>query len=138
MVSVPANFEDLLNEDIVASFVTILPDNTPHATPVWFDDEDSDILVIIGRDSRKHKNIERNPNVTVTVRDPANPYRYVMIRGEAIEITQDGAVDTVDDLASRYRDIEEYPYRGDGDNLLQVRIQPYDVVTDEIPVPGED
>ena len=62
---------ELLLEKQVAVLSTILPDGSPHATPVWVDVEPdgSHILINTGMAHQKFKNIERDPRVAVTVVD---------------------------------------------------------------------
>jgi hypothetical protein len=45
--------------------------------------------------------------------DPEDPYRYLSVRGEVVELTEDGAVEHANELARRYMDVEQYPNLGE-------------------------
>src|SRR5438093_13771488 len=78
---------ELLQEKHVAILSTILPDGSPHATPVWVDVEPdgSHILINTVEGHIKLKNIDRDPRVSVTVVDSANHFRTVVVRGVVVE-----------------------------------------------------
>lgn len=106
---IPEPFTDLFERDDAFGHVaTVMPDGTPHVTPVWVDHEDGEYaLVNTARGRQKERNIARHPAVGVSVHDPNDPYRYVSVRGEAT-MTEEGAVEHIHELARRYRDVDEY------------------------------
>jgi PPOX class probable F420-dependent enzyme len=131
MESIPESFHDLFERETFANFATLMPEGTPQVTPVWIDrDDENHLLVNTARGRRKVKNVEHDPKVGVCVMDPDDPYRYLSVRGEVVEVTEDGAVDHIDELARRYMDVEEYPNHGEesGPRVI-VRIRPDRVVT---------
>ena len=67
----------------VAILATMSPGNRPHAMPVWYIVEDGALLILTGRGSQKHRNIERNAAVSVTVDRRNPPYYALMIQGRA-------------------------------------------------------
>ncbi|MFW5939829.1 MAG: pyridoxamine 5'-phosphate oxidase family protein [Halolamina sp.] len=110
---IPESHVDIFESEAFAHFSTVGPDGVPHVTPVWVDHEDREyVLVNTARGRRKEKNVRQNPNVGLSVCDPADPYRYVAVRGEA-ELTEDGATEHIDELARRYFDVDEYPHHGE-------------------------
>ena len=102
MVAVPEEFEDLLERPIVITLVTLMPDNQPQATPVWFNSDGQHIWVNSARNRQKDRNMEARPQVTILIIDPENPYRYLEIRGKVVEITEDNALEHIVDLCERY------------------------------------
>ncbi|NHN57884.1 MULTISPECIES: PPOX class F420-dependent oxidoreductase [Halorussus] len=131
MESIPESFTDLFERETFANFATLMGDGTPQVTPVWIDrDEEGHLLVNTARGRQKERNVERDPKVGLCVMDPDEPYRYVSVRGEVVEVTEDGAVEHIDDLARRYMDVEEYPNKDEesGSRVI-VRIRPDRVVT---------
>ena len=60
-------------------------DGTIHATPTWFIYVDKQILVPIHRESRKAKNIQRCPSITIMVEEykEGEGIRYVLMYGRA-------------------------------------------------------
>lgn len=127
---IPESHADIFERESFGHFVTMMPDGTPQATPVWVDHDDREyVLVNTARNRQKERNVRRNPKVALSVCDPDDPYRYVSVRGEAT-LTEEGAVAHIDSLARRYMDREEYPHHGEesGPRVI-VRIPTEDVVT---------
>jgi PPOX class probable F420-dependent enzyme len=129
METIPDEFHDLFERETFANFATLMGDGTPQVTPVWIDRDDDHLLVNTARGRQKEKNVERDPKVGVCVMDPDDPYRYVSIRGEVEEVTEEGAVEHIDELARRYMDVDEYPNHGEerGPRVV-IRIRPDRVV----------
>jgi hypothetical protein len=46
--------------------------------------------------------MRRDPRVTLLCYDPAEPLRYLEIRGRVVEMTEDGAAWHLDAIASKY------------------------------------
>ncbi|MFC6826375.1 PPOX class F420-dependent oxidoreductase [Halopelagius fulvigenes] len=129
---IPESHRDIFEKKSFAHFATVMPDGTPHVTPVWVDHEDGEyVLINSARGRQKVNNVESNPKVGVSVIDPDDPYRFVSVRGEAT-LDEEGAVEHIDELARRYMDVEEYPNKGDEEGArVIVRIPTDKVVTSE-------
>ncbi len=127
---IPESHVDILEAESYAQIATVMPDGTPHVTPVWVDHEDREyVLVNTARGRRKEKNIRANPKVGVSVLDPEDPYRYVSVRGTAT-LTEEGAVEHIDRLAQQYMGVEEYPHHGEESGArVIVRIPAENVIT---------
>ena len=132
MASIPTEFQDLFEKETLAHVATMLPNGLPHVTPVWidYDPERDHVLFNTARGRRKERNVQANPAVGVSMCDPDDPYRYCSAWGTVVEITEEGAVEHIDELARRYMDVEEYPNKGaeEGARVI-VRIEPDEVVT---------
>ncbi len=124
MAEIPESFLDLFEKPTFAHVVTMFPDGMPQATPVWidYDRESNHVLVNTERHRRKAKNVAQNPAVAVSMTDPDDPYRYLSITGEVVEVTTDGARAHADELAQRYID-DVYPSEIHSERVL-LRIQP--------------
>jgi PPOX class probable F420-dependent enzyme len=107
----------------VISLATTRSDGTPHVTPVWGEYEDGLIVVNTAEGRAKWRHILRDPRVTVTVWDAAQPYEYVEVTGDA-ELVREGADAHIDKLAKKYLGLDEYPYRREGEVRVIVRITP--------------
>ena len=132
MATIPAAFHDLFDEQTFAHVATMMPDGTPHVTPVWVDYAvDSErVLINTVRGRRKERNVRSDPKVGVSMTDPEDPYRFVSVRGEVVAITEDGAVEHIDELAGRYMGVDEYPNKGQEDGArVIVEIRPDHVAT---------
>jgi general stress protein 26 len=66
----------LLNGRYIASFATHNPNGSLHIVAVWFWFDGTDIYVATSSRSRKARNLERNPSVSLMIdsRDPAASY----------------------------------------------------------------
>lgn len=132
MARIPAAYHDLFERKSFAHFATVMPDGTPHVTPVWVDyDVDSEhVRINTARGRQKERNVKREPKVGVEIMDPDDPYRYVSVRGEVVEVTESGAVEHIDELTRRYFEQDEYPNKGEerGPRVV-IRIEPTHVTT---------
>ncbi|WP_101296237.1 PPOX class F420-dependent oxidoreductase [Halegenticoccus soli] len=127
---IPESHREIFEKQSFAHLATLMPDGTPHVTPVWVDQEDGEyVLVNTARGRRKEKNVSRNPKVGLSVVDPDDPYRFVSVRGEAT-LSEEGAVEHINRLAQRYMGVDEYPNLGQesGPRVI-VRIPTEDIVT---------
>ena len=107
-VTIPDRIKDLLERPIVVALATTMADNTPQATPVWFNWDGERIWINTARGRAKDDNMTERPNVSILSVDPSNPYRYLEVRGIVDEITEDGAVDHINFLSARYRNQPDY------------------------------
>ena len=82
-MSEPEHREQFLAQSHVAILATIGPGNRPHAMPVWYLYEDGTFIILTGRGSQKHRNIERHADVTIVVDRRDLPYYAVMVQGIA-------------------------------------------------------
>lgn len=124
MASIPDNFADLFKKKAFASLATVLPDGKPQVTPVWVDYDGRHVLVNSALGRKKDKNIRSNPNVSLAIIDPDNPYRYMEIRGHVAEITLEGADQHIDKMAKKYLDKDKYPFRQAGEQRVLYKIEP--------------
>jgi PPOX class probable F420-dependent enzyme len=72
-----------LREANIAVLSTVGPGGRPHAVPLWYVYEDGEIIIWVAAGSQKHRNIERNPEIAVTVDRRTPPYYAVMAQGRA-------------------------------------------------------
>lgn len=122
--SIDDRSRELLAAKNFAHVATISSDGTPHVAVAWVDADGDDVLVNSAEGRVWPTNLDRDPRVTVVVADHDNPYEYVTIKGEAVEITPEGADEHIDALAKKYLDEDEYPFRQPGENRIKIRIRP--------------
>ncbi|HWG24067.1 TIGR03618 family F420-dependent PPOX class oxidoreductase [Actinospica sp.] len=92
-----------LDSTSVAHLATVLPDGSPHTVPVWIGTRDDQIIFITGPNSRKARNLRRDPRVALSLTTAENPYMPVIVRGRVVEwIEGDAAWPIVDELATKY------------------------------------
>lgn len=88
-VPIPPSHLDLIAGPYLAILTTVAPDGQPENTVVWCSYDGSHVLVNTADGRRKVQNVRRNPRVALTVLDPADPYRWIDVRGVVAEIVPD-------------------------------------------------
>jgi PPOX class probable F420-dependent enzyme len=80
-----------------------LPNGQTLSHVMWIDATDEQILVNTEVHRAKYKAIQQHPEVTVTIWDAQNPYRYAEVRGRVVgEVRGDEARQHIDTLSQRY------------------------------------
>jgi len=129
MIMIPATHLDLLKDE-TKSFLylaTLMADGTPQVTPVWFNTDRTHILINTAEGRIKDRNMRARPHVALCIADPANPYRYLQIRGKVVDYSTDNADEHIDTLAFKYRGVSKYPYGKPGEIRVLYRIIPLNV-----------
>jgi PPOX class probable F420-dependent enzyme len=126
MSAIPETFRDLVAFETksFAHLSTIMADGAPQVTPVWFDFDGEHIIINSAVGRVKDRNLRRNPNVALAISDPANPYRYLQVRGQVVDISEEGAEAMIDRLCYKYTGQEVYPWRRPGEKRVTYRILP--------------
>jgi PPOX class probable F420-dependent enzyme len=96
----------------VAALTTVGPDGYPQTSVVWCDFDGAHVRINTMRGFAKERNMRRNPLVTLLCYDPHRPLRYLEVRGTVMEMTEEGAAEHLDALASKYAG-REVRYFGD-------------------------
>ena len=119
-------YGDLLSDDrkALVHLATAMSNGAPQVTPMWFDYDGKFFRVNSARGRVKDRNMRRNAAVALSIVDPANPYRYVSVRGRVVEITEEGGDAHIDSLTKKYLGQERYPYRQPGEIRVIYRIVP--------------
>jgi PPOX class probable F420-dependent enzyme len=104
MIQIDPTLLDLLADETksFAFLGTIMPDGSPQVTPVWFNTDGEHILINSAKGRVKDRNMRARPAVAMTIMDMDNPYRYLQIRGQVVEITEKGAVEHINSLSAKY------------------------------------
>ncbi len=103
---------------------TINSDGSPQLTPVWGNYDDGYVLVSTAEGRLKHKNVLRDPRVSISVVDHNNPLNMTTIKGEVIEIIPDYDYIYANKLTKQYMGIDEYPFKTDGEKRIIFKIKP--------------
>ena len=122
--AIPDQFKDLFSKVAFAHLATLMPDGSPQVTPVWCDFDGTNVRVNSAKGRVKDKNMRRDKKVALSVQDPENPYRYLAMRGEVVEITEEGADAHIDSLAKKYLGKDKYPFRQPGEVRVIYKIRP--------------
>ncbi len=99
---IPPSHLDLVECPPVAALTTVGADGYPQTTVVWCDYVAPHVRVNTMRGFAKERNVRRDPRATLLCYDPARPGRYLEIRGDVVELTEEDATEHLDALASKY------------------------------------
>ena len=127
--TIPEKFKDLFTKVAFARLATSMADGSPQVTPVWVDYDGTHVRVNSAKGRVKDKNMRRNKRVALSIQDPDNPYRYLEVRGEVVDITEEGADAHIDALAKKYLGKERYPFRSPGEVRVIYKIRPDKIST---------
>ena len=116
----------LLRAKNFATVSTLREDGSVLAVVVWVDlDEAGEQIILNSAEGRAWPaNVARDPRVTITVADAANPYDYLSINGRVVaRDTENGDAD-IDALAKKYLDADSYPFRKEGEVRVTLKVEP--------------
>ncbi|MGZ4127247.1 MAG: PPOX class F420-dependent oxidoreductase [Actinomycetota bacterium] len=99
---IPASHRDLVECPPIAALTTVTSEGYPQTSVVWCDFDGECVRVNTMRGFAKERNMRRDPRVTLLCYDPQQPLRYLEIRGSVVEMAEAGAVEHLDQLASKY------------------------------------
>ena len=89
---------------------TVLPNGKLQNHYIWVGTDGERLVVNTEVHRQKYKNVERDPSVTLTIRDEQDPYRYAEVRGEVVEAVRgQEARDHIDELSRKYTDQDYNP-----------------------------
>jgi PPOX class probable F420-dependent enzyme len=121
MTSFPDSHRDLLDAQ-VASLATIGGDGFPQMTEIWFLHDDDELKLSLSDARLKTRNLVKRPKCSLMILDLQNPYRYLVVRGNA-RIDPDDDYVFADKLGAKYSaDVKVHDQPGD--KRVVVTIEP--------------
>lgn len=121
--SIPDEFRDLFAKRAYASLGTLRSDGSPQVTTVWCDADGDSVVINTAKGRHQDKNIRDDARVALIITDPGNPYRYLEIRGRAVEMPEAAADAHLDRMAKKYLGTETYTYKQPGEVRVMYKIQ---------------
>jgi PPOX class probable F420-dependent enzyme len=115
----------LLDGRNFATLATVNPDGGPQTSVVWIMSDEETVAFSSTTDRQKTRNLAREPRVSLTVFDAANPYQSVEIRGIA-EVVQDRDCAFQRRISHKYTG-ENPPPDPEGTVRVVVRVIPHKV-----------
>ncbi|MGW0785513.1 PPOX class F420-dependent oxidoreductase [Streptomyces sp. NPDC002913] len=125
-VALGAQARDLIDGRNFAVVATLNPDGGPQTSVVWVGRQQDAVLFSTTAGRKKARNLARDPRISLTVYDLANPYRSMEIRGTA-ELLPDPDKALPKELSQRYLG-EDPPAEPDDVVRLIVRVTAEKVV----------
>ncbi|MDQ0953292.1 PPOX class probable F420-dependent enzyme [Streptomyces phaeochromogenes] len=125
-ISFDDSVRELLDGKNFASVATLGPSGAPQNSVVWFKREGDTVLFSSTDGRQKIRNLRRDPRISISVYDLANPYTSVEIRGTA-EILPDEGKRLPHELSHKYLGIDP-PAEKDDQVRVIVRVAPERIV----------
>ena len=116
--------KELFQKKNLVFIATINPDGSPQLTPVWGNYSDEHILINTAEGRVKHKNVQKDPRVAVSVVDHDNALNMITIRGKVVEIIPDYDYSHINELTKQYMGITEYPFKKENEKRIIFKIEP--------------
>jgi PPOX class probable F420-dependent enzyme len=102
--------QELASGKNFAILSTKMGDGSIQTQPMWCDVMDDHIYLNTEVHRAKFKNIQRDPTVTVLVKDSSDPWNWSEVRGKVVEtIRGPEARAHIDKLAKKYLGVDDYP-----------------------------
>ncbi len=113
-----------LDEPRIGHMVTLRPDGSPQAAPIWYEYRDGVFVVWTNRFTSRFKNISRDPRVVLSIASEDEPYSYVAAEG-TVTTSEVVVKETAMGIAERYQGLEHgtafvEEYHKDGASILLV------------------
>jgi PPOX class probable F420-dependent enzyme len=113
MIELTDDVRTLFDGANFAHLATTMPDGSPHSVPMWTAIEDGRIVIMTSPESRKARNLDRDPRVAISIIDQSNALVSAHVRGRRTAVvTGDRAWTLIDGLANKYLGMD-YPVRAD-------------------------
>jgi PPOX class probable F420-dependent enzyme len=116
----------LLDGTNFATIATVNADGSPQTSVVWVKREGDAALISAISTRRKVRNITKDPRVSLTIFDTANPYTYAEIRGIA-ELEQDPEKALSHELSHKYVGQDPPPEPASVQRVI-IRVRPSKVI----------
>ena len=101
-VTIPESHRELLAEPVNVVLTTVMPNGRPQTTPIWCNLDGDDVLINTMKQFRKQKNMRLNPKVTLLAYRLSEPLRNIEVRGRVVEMTEEGALEHLNELNMLY------------------------------------
>ena len=124
MTTFPESHRDLLDAQ-VATLATIGGDGYPQLSELWFLYDDGDLKLSLNDSRLKTRNLVKRPQCSLMILDVQNPYRYLVVRGNAA-VEPDDDYSFADKFGQKYSadlSVHDKP----GESRVVVTIKPTNV-----------
>ena len=101
---IPEKFHDLFARPLLCSLTTINPNGQPHSVPVWCDFDGQHVRVNAPAATKKARNLQANPRLTLLLMDPQKTGHWIEIQGQVGQMNDEahGAREHINQLSEKY------------------------------------
>jgi PPOX class probable F420-dependent enzyme len=93
----------VLDGSPIAHLASTLPDGSPHSIPLWIGTVGDRVAFLTGPDSRKARNLRRDPRVAISLTPPDAPFPPVILRGRVVQwLDGEEGWSVIDQIATKY------------------------------------
>ena len=126
----PEQMAEFLERPLVAVYVTLRANGSPHAIPVWYEYTDGEFIVFTSSTFQRVKNLERDSRAAITISTHDVPYMYVSAEGP-VSITSEGVAETGLSIARRYMGEDAQQFLDDvyDEHSVLLRLTPERILT---------
>jgi PPOX class probable F420-dependent enzyme len=98
----------------LCALTTVNPNGQPHSVPVWCDFDGENVRVNFPATTKKARNLQTNPKLSLLIIDPQNPGHWIEIQGHVgtVEDEAHGAFEHINKLSEKYTGNPVYQPRG--------------------------
>lgn len=130
-------YGSLFENPVTASVATSSADGTPQVTPGWCEHDGTYVFLNSVRGRLKDRNLRARPDVTIMLVNSQNPYHWMTIYGQVVEIIDEDdarqghlATESIDRLAKKYLNTTPYPLRdAEGEVRVLYKVRPVRIQT---------
>ena len=90
------------------------------SNPGWFDWDGEHVKISQTKTRQRCRNMNREPQIALSLVDPENPYVHLEIRGEVTRIDEDPTLDFINSMAKKYLGMNKYPNHQPGDERVVI------------------
>ncbi|MDT5107782.1 MAG: hypothetical protein QOI25_5295 [Mycobacterium sp.] len=119
----PDDLLDLLRRPSPCFIATLMPDGSPQLTQTWVTTDGEHVVINIVDGMQKAQNIARDGRVAVNIVDPDDVFRYYAVRGRVIDMTTDGAADSIDEISQKYLGMPYPNFTGKPETRVLITIE---------------
>ena len=103
MTDLPEELRALAEGRNIAHVATLMSDGAPHSVPVWIAVENGHLAFLTSPGSQKARNLDRDPQLAISIVDADRPTRMVTLRGRVHRrVDGDEGWQIIDRIAAKY------------------------------------
>ena len=87
---------------------------------MWFEWDGEHVKFSQSKARQKYRNVNRGPQIALSLVDPENPYRYLEIKGEVTRIDEDPNLDFINSMTRKYLGMDKNPNHQPADERVVI------------------
>lgn len=121
--AIPESHYDIVKGNNYAQVAMVMPNGSLANNVVAFVWDGAHVRFSTLKARQKYKNLANDSRVCLCIVDPANPWRYLEIRGN-VEISDDTDRSFINSIAKKYMQQDVYPFDKPGDERVTFKVIP--------------